>query len=86
MSKPAPKFPATSTETTTSEVMYSEAEAAVRLGISKPSLLRLRGEGRIGYYRIGSRVVYSEAEHIRPFLDSCNQQPGGDGSQKGKAS
>lgn len=84
MNKQTPAFPAPSTQITTSEVTYSEAEAAVRLGISKPTLLRLRAEGRIGYYRIGSRVVYSEAEHIRPFLDSCNRQPGANGSTSGK--
>jgi hypothetical protein len=45
--------------------LYSETEAAKRLG-----------ECRIGYYRIGERrVLYSEAEHIRPFLDACNQPP-----------
>lgn len=85
MSKATSGFPTTSTQITTSEVTYSEADAAVRLGISKPSLLRLRRDGRIGYYRIGSRVVYSEAEHIRPFLDSCNRQPGGNGSINGKS-
>jgi excisionase family DNA binding protein len=84
MNKQASAFPAPSTQITTSEVTYSEAEAAVRLGISKPTLLRMRGDGRIGYYRIGSRVVYSETEHIRPFLDSCNRQPGGNGSTSGK--
>ncbi|MDQ3919585.1 MAG: helix-turn-helix domain-containing protein [Acidobacteriota bacterium] len=57
----------------------------MRLRISKPSLLRLRRDGRIGYYRIGARVVYSEAEHIRPFLDSCNRQPGGNGPSNRKA-
>jgi excisionase family DNA binding protein len=85
MSKSISTFPAPTTQTTTTEVTYSEAEAAVRLGISKPSLLRLRRDGRIGYYRIGSRVVYSEAEHIRPFLDSCNRTPGSNGSNNGKA-
>lgn len=57
------------------EKLYSEVEAAERLGISKPSLLRLRREGHIGHYRIGARVLYSEAAHIRPFLDACNQPP-----------
>lgn len=66
------------------EKVYSEREAAARLGVSRITLLRARQAGRIGYYRIGARIVFSETEHIRPFLDSCNRQPGG-GSQNGKA-
>lgn len=64
------------------EKVYSEREAAARLGVSRITLLRARKAGRIGFYRIGSRIVFSEAEHIRPFLDTCNQQPGG---KNGKA-
>jgi excisionase family DNA binding protein len=82
MSKQPTAVPAPPTTITTPEVTYSEAEAAARLGISKPSLLRLRKEARIGHYRIGARVVYSEDKHIRPFLDSCHQPPGGTDSGK----
>jgi len=55
--------------------LYSETEAAERLGVSRITLLRMRRDGRIGFYRIGVRVLFSEAEHIRPFLDGCNQRP-----------
>lgn len=74
---PAPAAPGATTDAggQAEERLYSEAEAAARLGISKPSLLRLRRDGRIGFYRVGVRVVYSEAEHLRPFLDGCNQRP-----------
>jgi excisionase family DNA binding protein len=84
MSKQTTTSPVPSTTITTPEVTYSEAEAAARLGISRPTLLRLRKESRIGYYRIGARVVYSEDKHLRPFLDSCERQPGANGSNSGK--
>lgn len=84
MNKQTTAIPAPSTTIATPEVTYSEAEAAVRLGISRPTLLRLRKDGRISYYRIGARVVYSEARHLRPFLDSCERQPGANGSTGGK--
>lgn len=67
------------------EKFYSEREAAARLGVSRVTLLRARQAGRIGYYRIGSRIVFSEAKHILPFLDSCERRPASNGSNNGKA-
>jgi excisionase family DNA binding protein len=66
------------------EKFYSEREAAARLGVSRVTLLRARQAGRIGYYRIGARVVFSEEKHLRPFLESCERQPIGNGSNNGK--
>jgi excisionase family DNA binding protein len=84
MNKQTTANPAPSTTIPTPEVTYSEAEAAVRLGISRPTLLRLRKDGRISYYRIGARVVYSEARHLRPFLESCERQSENHGSNNGE--
>lgn len=67
------------------ETLYSEREAADRLGVSQVTLLRRRRAGLIGYYRIGTRVVYSETKHIQPFLQSCDRRPAGEGPQSGKA-
>lgn len=66
------------------EKVYSERQAAARLGVSRITVQRARQAGRLSYYRIGARVVYSETEHIRPFLDSCKRQTGGNGSNNGK--
>jgi excisionase family DNA binding protein len=53
--------------------MLSEKQAAERLGISRITLLRARKAGRIGYFKIGSRVVYSE-RHLTDFLASVEQK------------
>lgn len=45
----------------------SEKEAALRLGVGRVTLLRARKRGEIGCFRIGARVVYSEA-HLREYL------------------
>lgn len=41
--------------------MLSEAKVAKALGVSRTTLLRLRNSGAIRFYRIGHRVLYSEA-------------------------
>jgi excisionase family DNA binding protein len=50
------------------ESLLSEAEAAKFLGISKMTVLRKRNAGEIGYFRIGSRILYSKEKHLLPFL------------------
>jgi excisionase family DNA binding protein len=54
--------------------LLSEKEAARWLGISRITLLRARMAGRVGAYRIGARVLYSEEKHLRPFLESCERK------------
>ena len=57
--------------------LMSEKQAAARLGIARISLLRARQKGRIRFFRIGTRVLYSN-EHLSDFLESCerNKQTG----------
>ncbi|MDQ3648904.1 MAG: helix-turn-helix domain-containing protein [Acidobacteriota bacterium] len=61
--------------------LLSETQAARWLGVSRITLLRARMAGRIGAYRIGARVLYSEQNHLRPFLEACESKPRG--AQKG---
>lgn len=55
------------------EPMLSEAEAAKFLGISKMTLLRKRNAGKIGFFRVGFRVLYSKEKHLIPFLQRCER-------------
>jgi excisionase family DNA binding protein len=52
--------------------LLSEKQAAKRLGVARITLLRARGEGRIRFYRIGTRVLYC-AEHLTEFLNACER-------------
>jgi hypothetical protein len=52
---------------TAQQQMYSERQAAERLGISPISLFRLRKIGAISHYRVNRRVIYGE-DQIRDFL------------------
>src|SRR6185503_19829851 len=52
--------------------LLSEKQAASRLGIARITLLRAREAGRIKLFRIGTRVLYSEAQLIE-FLNACEQ-------------
>lgn len=47
------------------------------LGVSPVTLGRLMSRGEIGYYRIGSRVVFSTENHLLPFLRRNEIQPAG---------
>jgi excisionase family DNA binding protein len=51
----------------TLEPLLSEKQAAQRLGIARISLLRARQKGRVRFYRIGTRVLFSQ-DHLREFL------------------
>ena len=61
-------------EANTNEILMSEKEAAARLGVSRITLLRARQAGRISYYRIGTRCLFSWEEHLRPFLEMCERK------------
>jgi|SRR5215831_4092848 len=52
--------------------LLSEKQAASRLGIARITLLRAREAARIKFFRIGTRVLYSEAQLIE-FLNACEQ-------------
>ena len=60
--------------TETKEQLRSASETALRLGISKPTLCRLMQAQRIGFYRVGARVLFDEQKHIAPFLESCERK------------
>lgn len=55
--------------------LLSEPEAAVRCGVSRITLLRMRKAGRIRFYRIGTRVLFSR-QHIEEFLASVEKPAG----------
>jgi excisionase family DNA binding protein len=52
--------------------LLSEKQAAKRLGLARITLLRARGTGRIRFFRIGTRVLYSEDQLIE-FLTRCER-------------
>ena len=52
--------------------LLSEKQAAKRLGIARITLLRAREAGRIKFFRIGTRVLYSEAQLVE-FLVACER-------------
>lgn len=54
--------------------LMSEVEAARRCGVSRITLLRMRKAGKIGFYRIGTRVLFSES-HISEFLNRVERKP-----------
>jgi excisionase family DNA binding protein len=56
------------------ERLYSERDTAERLGCARMTLFRWRQEGRIGHYRIGSRIFYG-SHHLTVFLESVERQP-----------
>ena len=53
--------------------LMSEKQAAVRLGISRITLLRAREAGRIRFFRIGTRVLYNQ-EQLNEFLATCERK------------
>src|SRR5687768_8388300 len=48
--------------------LLSEKQAAKRMGVARITLLRAREAGRIRFFRIGTRVLYS-AEQLTEFLE-----------------
>ena len=62
-----------------SEKLLDRAEVAQRLNVAPITVLRLQRAGKLGFYRIGARVLCSE-DHIRQFLAGVER--GGNNSQK----
>ncbi len=56
-----------------SEPLMNEVEAAKFLGISRMTLLRKRNDKKIGFFRVGFRVLYSKEKHLLPFLKDCER-------------
>lgn len=54
--------------TTIPERLYSYPEAAKRLGLSQATLRRWVSEGRIGFYKLGRVVRFSE-RHLSAVLE-----------------
>jgi excisionase family DNA binding protein len=52
--------------------LLSEKQAAKRLGVARITLLRAREAGRIRFFRIGTRVLYSN-EQLADFLAKCER-------------
>lgn len=52
--------------------LFSEKQAAARLGVARITLLRAREAGRIRFFRIGTRVLYCE-EQLTEFLLACER-------------
>jgi len=46
------------------------SQAAARIGISPSKLYQLVTRKRIAHYRIGGKIVFSEAD-VAAFLESC---------------
>lgn len=55
-------------------LLYTEAEAASRLGVSSITLRRERQEGQIGYLKVRSRVRYAEF-HLIDYLTRNERCP-----------
>lgn len=55
-----------------------EDEAAALLGLSRPTLHRLRRNGRLPFVRVGSRVLYRMRD-LERFLDRNAQNDRGSG-------
>jgi excisionase family DNA binding protein len=52
--------------------LLSEKQAAKHLGVARITLLRARGAGRIRFFRIGTRVLYSY-DQLLEFLRACER-------------
>lgn len=51
----------------------SEAEFCRAVGISRTTAWQLRKQGRLPYYRLGAKILYSQ-EHVREFLTSIERK------------
>lgn len=49
--------------------LFTESQAAAKIGISEESLARERKAGRIAYQPIGKRGIRYRATHIADYLD-----------------
>ena len=62
--------------TTIPDKMYSYPEAAARLGIALSTLRTWVSDGRIGYFKLGRTVRFSEA-HLAAALEEHPAAEGG---------
>ena len=59
--------------------LLSEHEVAKRCGVSRITLLRMRKAGRIRFYRIGTRILFSQAQieeslaRVEEGKESCEE-------------
>jgi excisionase family DNA binding protein len=53
----------------------TEKEAAKALGLSLVTLWNLRKAGKLGYYKVGRRIMYSQ-KHLDEFLKSAEVKVG----------
>jgi excisionase family DNA binding protein len=51
----------------------TEAEVCRSLGISRTTLWRLRRAGKLSYYRVAAKVLYS-LEHVEELLANCERR------------
>ena len=51
----------------------TEEEFCRFLGVSRTTLWRLRRAGKLSYYRVGDKVLYS-AQHAEEFLVNCERR------------
>lgn len=58
----------------TKEELKSANQTARLLGVSTPTLCRLMQSKKIGFYRVGKRVLFAE-RHVAEFLEACESKP-----------
>jgi excisionase family DNA binding protein len=61
--------------------LFSEKQAAAHLGVARITLLRAREAGRIRFFRIGTRVLYSD-QQLTDFLSRCESKGASAGNMK----
>jgi excisionase family DNA binding protein len=57
----------------TTKHTMTEAEVCKFLGISRTTLWRLRSAGKLSYYRVATKVLYS-LEHVEELLTNCERR------------
>ena len=62
-------------KTKQSEKLLSVKEASGFLGISSVTLHRILKRQEIGFFRVGGRILFSQEQHLFPFLQKCENQP-----------
>lgn len=55
--------------------IIDERAAASFLGLSRITLIRKRNDRKLGFYRVGTRILYSKSKHLLPFLALHEQTP-----------
>ena len=57
-----------STSITTVDDLLTTNDAAAYLRVSVPTIFRLRQSGKLAFYKIGSRILFSRARHLGDYL------------------